>query len=224
MKKEQIINDVVDFDTMGHDQAMFKVEAFSKDINTESLKDRGCFCSCCTTLGIEPTIDLLRKVLHKNAQQITDIVTVEVVKSLEAQKLHVVLQGTILKGQAPAISEFVNAVSALMMSYNFLQRPSPGTPHKDIGNWLNYISFVDGLALVTDQAKETIREIFTTRVDTEARQEVFEGMKAVAEAMNTFNANLVKRGINLKAIVQDEYWFHLEGDLIAPDLSNIRYI
>lgn len=231
---------VIEFDSMGYDEAINDLQGFAKTLNERpyegndpkslsGLKRSGIvnesFKTSCEKLGLNASQDLLKMVLNKTPQQLTGIIINELTSELNKQGLHEVVKKSIIKDQEPVMVEFINVISRLNQSYAFMRMPKPlAAAKKSIGQLENHISFVDGVALVSDETKDTIKEeVFITRIDSEARQEAFDGLKGIADAINQFNANITKRGTNLKLMSPDLYYYNLEGDFVTPDNSNIKY-
>jgi len=235
MKKE---NEVIDFDVASHDNTMLSLQMLADRLNIRpyegsdplSLSRQAksgivneCFKSSCDKLGIVPSLAFFKQILYKNPQQLTAIVTAEVMAVLNKQNLHPVVIKSALKDYEPVIAEFVRVLSRLSESYSSINHLSPGVILKRVNQIEDYLTFVKGLATISEGAKELIKEYFSTHLDSEARQEAFDSLKGIADAINQFNANITKRGTNMKFMVHDPNYFNLENDLVIPDNSNIKH-
>ena len=229
------ISKVVEFDEMGYTATLNGLNSIIKVINekpvesndrlsVDSLKRNGVinesFRSSCVKLGLTPTSELLQKCLNKNDMTLSSIITEEVMAELNKQNIHDGLKLSLLKSFEASMSEFakvilrLNSTIATVNHSVFISTRKPLQIEKRL-------TFVEGLAIVSDDAKDLIREVFTTRLDNEARQEAFDLLAVIADTINQFNAT-VKRCNLFPMTVQADYLSY-ENDLVTPNNTIIKY-
>lgn len=193
---------VIDFDQMGFDGTMADLEGFIHSLNKRpcevndplSLRQltrngivNECFVTGGVKIGVTPSLALLKKVLNKNPTQLREIVVSEVLRELNKQGLHEAVKRSVLQSYEVDELAFISVVTRLNQSYSFMNRPRSTR----IDQIEKYISFADGQAIVADEAKEEIRELFTIRLDTPDKQEIHALLMAVGEAITNLNAKLL---------------------------------
>jgi len=237
-KKEQKEMKVVDFDQLGFESTMATLEGFIRAINNKptesndplSLRAQNrngivneCFRTSCLKIGLTSSLELLKKVLNISPSRLLDIITDEVKKELDKQTgIHDAVKPSILKGYEPAMLEFISVINRMNQTYSFMTRPQPGRSNK-IDQIENYISFENGLATVTDETKEQIREIFTTGLDSPDKQEIHALLTAAGEAITKLNERLLTLPKFYTPMSFDSEYLTNEGSTIIPRNDIIKY-
>jgi hypothetical protein len=89
------------------------------------------------------------------------------------------------------------------------------------------ISFSDGVAVVSEQSIEELKEVFTIRLDTRLKQDIYDLLTAVSTAINQFNEGIKKanmeHGLNHGIMDHDELYMSSEDNQVIPKSSVFKY-
>ena len=219
---------VVDFDQMGFDAALADLEGFAKTLNKRPCEDNDplslrqltrngivneSFVTGAVKIGLTPSLELLKKVLQTRESLLRGIVVDAVLAELNKQGLHEAVKRSVLQSYEPDELAFISVINRLNSSYSQMGRPRPG--RSTLTNQIeNYLTFVDGLATVTDETKEEIRELFTIRLDTPGREEIYNLLNAAGEAITKLNAKLLTQGKYFTPMTFDSEYLTNEGNTI----------
>jgi hypothetical protein len=230
MKKE---NEVIYFEQLSYDSTVNSLKQLAKQINERPVEGDDSFLrrngiinesfkSLCIKLGLTPELGLFKKVLNKNERGAADIISEAIEASLKSQKIHEALLPSIKLAQEPIIRQFAQIVQVLNSSYSRHLHSIFMATQRPI-NLEDYLSFEDGNAVVTDEALEALKQLFTTRLDTPLRSEIWDLLLAIAENVNRFNEAIIKHGLNHGFMNIDESYLSNENGVISPKNSVIKY-
>lgn len=85
-----------------------------------------------------------------------------------------------------------------------------------------YVSFENGRAFLANETLQKMQEEFTTFLDSESKEKVFELLKSICLYVNQFTQIQVEK--NLIPLLKDENWFDINSEgFISPKLDLLKY-
>jgi len=227
-------NGIVEIEEMQFNQTVSSLKNFAKQLNEKphegddplSLRalDRNgivneSLCTLCLKLGLHPSSELLSNILNKSEENSTIIITEAFAATLQADERLPSIWASIKHANEPFISQFVRIGKVLTQSYNQLSH----SIFQNTGKRIiveDYISFENGAAAVSEHSLKNLKEVFTIRLDTPLRQEIYSLLSDVSEKINLFNAAITKANLEHGLIhghmsIDESYLSEIDGSVVA---------
>ena len=234
-------NGIVEIEEMQFNQTVSSLMNFAKQLNEKphegndplSLRalDRNgivneSFCTLCLKLGLQPSSELMKNILNESEKNTTKVISECFAATLQADERLPSIWASIKQANEPFFDQFVRIGKVLTQSYNQLTHSILQNTGKRI-IVEDYISFENGAAAVSVQSLKNLKEVFTIRLDTPLRQEIYSLLSDISEKINLFNTAITKTNLEHGLIhghmsIDESYLSEVEGYVVART-SVIKY-